>query len=183
MLIMEESVLNQPQNNNIKNSLLETTKIFLCLLIGFACFFINIISDEFIGGVVRIFCLSLIQCGINERIAFITTEYITANLIALLAYLLLKKQRTNILLKISWLIGFIILITLTYYYEEKATDLINHSFLSTLSNLYSETLAKGWPNSFFTLLIFYILCQIITVIIYKLSTLYIQNNFIKKLEQ
>ncbi len=167
----------------MKNNLFEPAKTFLCLLIGFTCFFINIISDEFIGGVVRILGLSLIQCGINEHIAFITTEYITANLIALLAYLLLKKQRTNILLKISWLIGFIILIILTYYYEEKATVLIYHSFLSPVSNLYSETLAKGWPKSLFTLLIFYILCQIITVILYKLSTIYIQNNFIKKLEQ
>lgn len=167
----------------MKNNLLEPAKTFFCLLTGFACFFINIISDELIGGFVRILGLCLMQCGINEYIAFITTQYITANLIALLAYILLKRQKINTLFKISWLIGFIMLIILTLYYEEKATILISHSFLRPVSTLYSETLAKGWPDSFFTLLLFYILCQIITVILYKLLTIYIQNHFIKKLKQ
>ena len=82
-------------NNNMKNNLLEPAKTFLCLLIGFACFFINIISDELIGGFVRILGLCLMQCGINEYIAFITTQYITANLLALLAYILLKRQNSS----------------------------------------------------------------------------------------
>ena len=166
----------------MKNNLLEPAKTFLCFLIGFVCFFINIISDGFIGGFIRILILSLSQLGINENIAFITIEYITANLMVLIAYKLLKEQKINTLFKISWLIGFIIITILTYYYEETATNLINHSFLSPISKLYSETLAKGWPDSFFTLLLFYILCQIITIIIYKLSPIYIHNNFIKKME-